>query len=149
MQRCWILKGPRLTALGLKGGPGGDRWYDCMPLYHGTGCNVAVICMISGITLCIGKKFSTSGFWEDIRASDATAFVYVGETARYLLAAPPSPKDRQHRVRVMFGNGLRPDVWIKFRERFGVEYVCEFFNSTEGLLSLLNINRGTCLCLYL
>jgi acyl-CoA synthetase (AMP-forming)/AMP-acid ligase II len=33
----------------------------------------------------------------------------------------------------MYGNGLRPDVWLKFRERFGVPEVLEFFNSSEGV----------------
>jgi acyl-CoA synthetase (AMP-forming)/AMP-acid ligase II len=98
--------------------------------------------MISGLTLCIGKKFSTSRFWKDIRDSDSTAFVYVGETARYLLANPPSENDRNHKVKVMFGNGMRPDVWHRFVDRFGIQTVAEFFNSTEGVFALINISRG-------
>lgn len=113
-----------------------------MPLYHGTGFTTAVTCMISGVALCIGKKFSTSRFWDDIRDSDSTAFVYVGETARYLLANPVSELDKKHKVKVMFGNGLRPDVWRRFTERFGVPCVSEFFNSTEGVFALLNVSRG-------
>ncbi|KAJ9663102.1 hypothetical protein H2201_005773 [Coniosporium apollinis] len=140
--RAHVLAGPRVRAVGLEPGPNGDRWYNCMPLYHGTGFTTAVTCMISGLTLCIGKKFSTSKFWDDIRDSDSTAFVYVGETARYLLANPVSELDKKHRVKVMFGNGLRPDVWRRFTERFGVPCVSEFFNSTEGVFSLLNVSRG-------
>jgi acyl-CoA synthetase (AMP-forming)/AMP-acid ligase II len=113
-----------------------------MPLYHGTGFTTAISCMLSGVTLCIGKKFSTSKFWSDIRDSRSTAFVYVGETARYLLANPPSENDKKHNVRVMYGNGLRPDVWHRFVERFGIETVGEFFNSTEGVLALYNGSRG-------
>jgi acyl-CoA synthetase (AMP-forming)/AMP-acid ligase II len=109
-----------------------------MPLYHGTGGITAVSQLMGGHALCIGKKFSTSKFWLDIRDSKATWFVYVGETARYLLAAPPSPLDKAHNVRGMYGNGLRPDVWHKFRERFGVPEVLEFFNSTEGMFGLNN-----------
>ncbi|PQE07164.1 AMP-dependent synthetase ligase protein [Rutstroemia sp. NJR-2017a BVV2] len=119
-----------------------DRWYTCMPLYHGTGGITSIANLMSGITNCIGKKFSTSKFWDDIRDSKATWFTYVGETARYLLAAPPSPRDKDHNVRVMYGNGMRPDVWMKFRDRFGVAEVGEFFNSTEGMFSLLNYCRG-------
>lgn len=74
--------------------------------------------------------------------SRATWITYVGETARYLLAAPPSPLDKKHNVRCMYGNGLRPDVWTKFQERFGVAEVAEFFNSSEGMFSLLNHARG-------
>lgn len=66
----------------------------------------------------------------------------MGEAARYLLAAPPSPLDKQHKVRCMYGNGLRPDVWTKFQERFGVPEVYEFFTSTEGMLSLVNYSKG-------
>jgi acyl-CoA synthetase (AMP-forming)/AMP-acid ligase II len=98
--------------------------------------------MLSGVTLCIGKKFSTSKFWTDVRDSNSTAFVYVGETARYLLANPPSELDKKHNVRVMFGNGMRPDVWHRFVDRFGIETVAEFFNSTEGVFALINICRG-------
>jgi acyl-CoA synthetase (AMP-forming)/AMP-acid ligase II len=68
--------------------------------------------------------------------------VYVGETLRYLLAAPPSPLDRQHHVHTIFGNGLRPDVWQRFRDRFGITQVFEFFNSTEGMLALDNASRN-------
>ncbi len=109
--RGWSHTGHRVNALGQKAGPGGDSWYICMPLYHGTGGMSAIMCMMGGIGLAIGKKFSTSGFWPEVRDSKATFFVYVGETARYLLAAPPHPLDKQHNVRCMYGNGLRPDVW--------------------------------------
>ena len=119
-----------------------DRWYDCMPMYHGTGGVLAVAMMMTGITLCIGKKFSTSKFWTEVRDSRATWITYVGETARYLLAAPPSPEDKNHQVRCMYGNGLRPDVWIKFRERFRVPEVAEFFSSSEGVFNLINYCRG-------
>jgi acyl-coenzyme A synthetase/AMP-(fatty) acid ligase len=68
--------------------------------------------------------------------------VYVGETLRYLLAAPPSPRDKDHAVHSIYGNGLRPDVWKQFRDRFGITKIHEFFNSTEGMLSLENPARG-------
>jgi acyl-CoA synthetase (AMP-forming)/AMP-acid ligase II len=113
-----------------------------MPYYHGTGGIVAMACMMTGITLCIGKKFSTSRFWSEVHDSRATWITYVGETARYLLASPPSPLDKDHNVRAMYGNGLRPDVWLKFRERFNVAEMSEFFSSSEGVFSLINNCRG-------
>jgi acyl-CoA synthetase (AMP-forming)/AMP-acid ligase II len=45
----------------------------------------------------------------------------------------------------MFGNGLRPDVWTKFRDRFGIKTVVEFFGSSEGVFALRNASRGTIL----
>ncbi|EMC94363.1 hypothetical protein BAUCODRAFT_545966 [Baudoinia panamericana UAMH 10762] len=149
--RSYVLTSPRLRSTGVKAGrprttfssgrkP--DVWYDCMPLYHGTGCTVALSCLINGVTLAIGRKFSVRNFWRDVHDSQANAFVYVGETARYLLAAPPSPLDKGHKLKAMYGNGMRPDVWSKFQERFDIPCVNEFFNSTEGMLQLLNVCRG-------
>ncbi|GAB7363210.1 hypothetical protein MBLNU230_g3492t1 [Neophaeotheca triangularis] len=142
VQRSFAMGTARMESVGLQSNPNGDRWYDCMPMYHGTGGTVAVGCMMSGQTLCIGRKFSVRQFWSDVRESRATAFVYVGETARYLLASPSSPLDKQHTIQVMFGNGMRPDVWNRFKERFAIPRVVEFFNSTEGMLMLQNVCDG-------
>jgi acyl-CoA synthetase (AMP-forming)/AMP-acid ligase II len=130
-------------AIGLTRGPGGSRFYVPMPMYHGTAAHAVMMSLSCGATLCIGKKFSASRFWPEVRASRATAFVYVGETARYLLAAPPSPRDKEHNVSVAWGNGMRPDVFEKFMDRFGIEMVSEFFNSSEGIFGMVNYScRG-------
>ncbi len=57
---------------------------------------------------------------------------YIGEICRYLLSSPERPEDKTHSVRVMFGNGLRPQIWEPFQKRFNVERICEFYGSTEG-----------------
>lgn len=38
----------------------------------------------------------------------------------------------EHKVRAMFGNGLRPQIWTKFVERFGIKEIFEFYGATEG-----------------
>lgn len=88
------------------------------------------------------KRFSASRFWDEVRTSRSTVATYVGEIARYLLAVPPSPLDRQHHLRMVYGNGMRPDVWGRFQKRFGIPKVCEFYGSTEGGLSHLTIQEG-------
>ncbi|RAL13308.1 putative very-long-chain acyl-CoA synthetase family protein (CefD1) [Aspergillus homomorphus CBS 101889] len=142
MERLHVALRLREYSTRDKVGPGGDRWYSAMPLYHGTSAVAVIVALARGTSVAIAPRFSVRHFWQDIRDSESTVFVYVGETARYLLAAPPSPLDRQHRVRMMYGNGLRPDVWTRFRDRFGIAEVGEFFNSTEGVFSLYNYNRG-------
>jgi len=117
-------------------------WYDCMPMYHGTGGVSATLTLMNGMTLALGERFSANKFWPEIRDSGATSFVYVGETARYLLAQPPSALDKKHSLRVMYGNGLRPDVWTKFQERFNVPEVAEFFTSTEGVFAVSVYSRS-------
>ncbi|ROT42645.1 AMP-binding enzyme [Sodiomyces alkalinus F11] len=122
--------------------PKNERCYVCMPFYHGTGGITMLSQILCGSTVCVAPKFSASSFWPDIRASKATWFLYVGETLRYLLAAPPSPDDKAHTARAAYGNGCRPDVWTRFQARFGIDTLGEFYNSTEGPLALRNLARG-------
>ncbi|KAL1880138.1 hypothetical protein Daus18300_001501 [Diaporthe australafricana] len=120
----------------------GQRCYNCMPFYHMTGGLHAILQFLTRDTLCIAPKFHAHTFWDDIRASRATFFIYVGEALRYLLAQPPSPLDRAHSVHTILGNGLRGDVWIPFRDRFGIGTIHEFYNSTELMFGLDNSSRG-------
>ncbi|TKA56719.1 hypothetical protein B0A53_01914 [Rhodotorula sp. CCFEE 5036] len=117
------------------------RIYTPMPLYHSTASVLAIAtAWNSRSTVIIGRKFSATHFWRDVRATNANVIQYVGEVLRYLLAVPPSPDDKNHNVRLAYGNGCRPDVWEKFRERFGVTHISEFFASSEGNGSLINYN---------
>lgn len=51
---------------------------------------------------------------------------------RYILATPQNAADTQHSVRVIFGNGLRPQIWPQFIKRFQIPQVAEFYGATEG-----------------
>lgn len=84
---------------------GYDCWYSPMPLYHGTGLIVSSTALLAGIAVAVTPRFSVSNFWPDIHDSKSTMFIYVGETARYLLAAPPHPLEKDHRLRMCYGNG--------------------------------------------
>ena len=118
-----------------------DRMYDCLPMYHTNGGVLAPgAVMMAGGTCVIRERFSARDFWSDVARSDCTMFVYIGELCRYLLNAPPTAADRDHRVRLCFGNGLRPDVWVPFRDRFGLPHIREFYASTEGNCSMFNFD---------
>ena len=118
-----------------------DRVYITLPLYHGTGglCGVGQALM-TGASIILRKKFSASKFWDDVTDQGATAFVYIGELCRYLVNSPPHPKERAHKLRTGFGNGLRPDIWEEFLTRFNIPHVCEFYGSTEGNVSFLGFD---------
>ncbi|MCI0356689.1 MAG: long-chain-acyl-CoA synthetase [Acidobacteria bacterium] len=116
-----------------------DVFYCCMPLYHSNPLNFALgSALVSGAALAIGRKFSASGFWDEVRNYDATVFSYIGEMLRYLLNQAPRPDDRRHSVRRVFGNGLRPDLWDAFKTRFGIERIYEFYGSSEGNNGFVN-----------
>ncbi len=134
-----------LRALAVFGGLGlrlksSDTLYSCLPLYHNNALTVAVSSVInSGATLALGKSFSASRFWDEVIASNATAFIYIGEVCRYLLNQPTKPTDRKHKVRVIAGNGLRPEIWGEFTKRFDIDRVCEFYAASEGNSAFINI----------
>jgi len=116
-----------------------DRVYSTLPLYH-SACGVASVGMAieTGCTLLIKRKFSQSTFWADCVAERATAIQYIGELCRYLLQGAPSPYDQAHKVRLAFGNGLRPDIWVEFQKRFNIPEIGEFYGSTEGNAVMFN-----------
>lgn len=49
-----------------------------------------------------------------------------------MLHAPESPLDKTHKVQMAFGNGMRPDVWSKFQERFNIPTIFEYYTMSEG-----------------
>ncbi len=130
------------TGLGssnMQGLTASDRTYCCLPLYHSAGGMMAVgASLFSGGTLVVARRFSAKRFWSDCAQHEVTSFQYIGELCRYLLNAPPHPDERNHRLRVIVGNGLRPDVWEAFQERFKIPRIAEFYGATEGNFALFN-----------
>ena len=118
-----------------------DRIFNVLPLYHSTGGLVGVgPALLNGGRLILRRKFSASSFWNDVNTSGATMFVYIGELCRYLVNCPPQDCERGHKIRLAFGNGLRPDVWPDFQSRFAIPDILEFYGSTEGNVSLFNFD---------
>ena len=84
-----------------------DRMYDCLPMYHSVGGIVAIgALLVNGGSVLIREKFSARQFWDDVTGFDCTLFQYIGELCRYLVHAPPHPRETQHRLRIACGNGL-------------------------------------------
>jgi acyl-CoA synthetase (AMP-forming)/AMP-acid ligase II len=127
----------------LKLQPGKSRMYTCMPLYHGAAHGLCVTPSIhAGSTVVLSRKFSHKTFWPEVSTSNATIIQYVGELCRYLVNAPSHPLERKHVVEMAFGNGMRPDVWEAFRQRFNVPIINELYAATDGMGSTFNRNRG-------
>ncbi|MBC6980383.1 long-chain-acyl-CoA synthetase [Caulobacter sp. 17J80-11] len=118
-----------------------DRVYVCLPLYHSTGglCGVGAA-LLNGGAVVLKKRFSASQFWPDVVDKGCTMFVYIGELCRYLVNSPEHELERKHKLRLAFGNGLRPDIWKTFQSRFAIPEILEFYGSTEGNVSLFNFD---------
>jgi fatty-acyl-CoA synthase len=125
---------------GLTGASPDDRLYNCLPVHHSVGGVVAPCSMLfAGASVALAEKFSATHFWQDVARFDCTLFQYIGELCRYLLKAPASEFERQHRLRLACGNGLRGDIWQQFQARFAIPQILEFYAATEGNFSLYNV----------
>lgn len=122
-----------------------DCIYLCLPIYHGTGLFLGVISAFStGASMLIRRRFSASNFLSEVRQHGATCFIYIGELCRYLLNTPRQADDANNPLVTMMGNGLRPDVWHEFKERFGIKRVSEFYGSSEGNVGFVNLLNKDC-----
>ena len=119
-----------------------DCLYCPLPLYHSNGALIALgSVLVCGARLALAHRFHASRFWQEATAANATVFVYIGELVRYLLNQPPSKAERNHRIRLILGNGLRGELWPQIKQRFGISQLREFYASTEGNLAMINLNH--------
>jgi len=109
-----------------------DVIYLSLPLFHSNAIHIGWASAIAGgSAIAIARRFSVTNFWKDIIKYKATCFNYIGEICRYLFNRSPSAEERNHRVYKMCGNGLRPEIWKEFKERFGIREVYEHYGMTE------------------
>lgn len=117
-----------------------DVLFVTLPFYHNNALTVCVAtALAAGACLAVSPKFSASRFWDEAIENEATAFCYIGELCRYLLAQPPRPTDRAHSIRLAAGNGLRPEIWDEFADRFGIDRIVEFYAASESNIGFVNI----------
>ncbi len=129
---------------GVMGTKRSDRNYMCLPMYHTAGglCAIGSL-LVNGGSVYIRERFSVREFWDDIVNNDCTMMQYIGELCRYLVNAPPNPNETRHKLRLACGNGLRPDIWEEFKNRFRIPLILEFYAATEGNVLMFNFEGKT------
>uniref|UniRef100_A0A3Q2VAU7 long-chain-fatty-acid--CoA ligase n=1 Tax=Haplochromis burtoni TaxID=8153 RepID=A0A3Q2VAU7_HAPBU len=116
-----------------------DVIYINLPLYHSAAFLMGLCETIErGTTVVLRSKFSASNFWNDCRKYNVTVIQYIGEVMRYLCNTPKRDNDKDHKVRLAVGNGIREDTWVEFLERFGNICIRECYGATEGNVGFIN-----------
>ena len=117
-----------------------DCLYNCLPLYHSTGLILGLCAVIHvGASTFIRRKFSAKSFWKEAKEFNTTCFVYVGELCRYLSMQEPVTEEINNPIKTMVGNGLRPDVWDVFTDRFKINRICEIYGASEANAMFMNL----------
>jgi crotonobetaine/carnitine-CoA ligase len=105
-----------------------DVLYSPLPLFYSMGLLRGVLSVaLVGASIVLRDRFSVSAYWDEVRDHGVTVAHSVFSLPRMLSSAPPTPRDRDHRLRCMFNARHDPE----FTERFGVRLI-EGYGLTEA-----------------
>src|SRR3954469_14578203 len=111
-----------------------DRWLVVLPYFHGNSqyyCTMPAL--IVGGSLAIMERFSASRYFHQAARYDCTLSSLFAAPMRMLLAQPPSPTHRQHRLRlVIFAQNLTEQQLAEWDDRFGAPLM-QIYGMTEQL----------------
>jgi len=111
-----------------------DRFFGCLPNYHGNLYFAILGGLIAGASFALADRFHASRYWDLVRSFQATVLVLHGVPMNILLQAPPGEQDRRHPARGVLSVGGR---YKEFVARFGLNSVLVNYGATEvGLTSL-------------
>jgi fatty-acyl-CoA synthase len=107
-----------------------------MPLFHSNAAVAGFTNIVaSGAVAVLRRRFSASGWLDDVRRYGVTFFNYVGKPLTYILATPERPDDGDNPLKIAFGNEAAPLDIERFATRFAC-YVADGYGSTEGGINM-------------
>ncbi|MCP4959993.1 MAG: AMP-binding protein [Actinomycetia bacterium] len=108
-----------------------DHYYVCMPLFHANGMLMQVIgCLIAGTSATVAKRFSATGWLDEVRACDATLTNALGVMPEFIVRQPVTEHDRDNRLRLVMAVPISDEWGTEFEQRFGVK-LFQGFGMTE------------------
>ena len=130
---------------------GDDVIYCCLPLYHNNALTV---------TLSLGaRRRRDDGHRQAVLGEQVLGRHprQQGHGVHLHRRAVPVPAARSRRrtptadnsVKLIVGNGLRPEIWEEFTERFGISRVAEFYGASEcniAFINALNMKKTAGIC---
>ena len=126
-----------------------DNLYTAAPLFHANALFVSgVSAMHADAQFTVAKRFSASTVWDEIRRYGVTSFNALGSIMEIMMMRePPSPRDTDHRVRLVLAAAITPETWRRFEERYGITvynaygavdtgngFIANFGNAPKGAL---------------
>lgn len=113
-----------------------DSYFSALPLFHTDAQMFGVyLPLIYGTQTTLVDGFSASRFWDQLRASGATATNLLGAMAVILTRAPPSESDNNNPVRICQCIPMVPDKGA-FECRFGMQLVTGYGQTETSFVTL-------------
>jgi carnitine-CoA ligase len=101
-----------------------------LPLFHVNALGALLQALLSGATIVYEPRFSASGYFQMLVKHRATVGYLLGAMVPILLSRPPSPEERQHRVRIALAPGVPAQANTEFVKRTGIALL-DGYGSTE------------------
>jgi fatty-acyl-CoA synthase len=121
-----------------------DTLYCPMPLSHGNALNAALFpALACGARLLLRERFSATAWLDDVRSHEVTFTNTVGRALGYVLATPPTPYDRDHRLKVVLAPEASPRDMAEFTARFGVTVLSGYGSSEGGIVLVPSRKPGS------
>lgn len=109
-----------------------DIVYSCLPLFHVNAKYLTCLeLMMVGGRYAIGERFSATGFWDEIRRYNATAFHFLGGITSILYKQPEKKDDADNPVRIAWGAPIPANIYREFEKRFNLRFNSQYFGMTE------------------
>jgi crotonobetaine/carnitine-CoA ligase len=109
-----------------------DRLLCILPLFHINALFYSLAgTLAAGASLALLPKFSASTFWRTAAEVSATQVNIIAAIGNILARRPRSEFDPRHRLRVVYGAPISPQLERVFREEFRVPHVIEGYGMTE------------------
>ncbi|MGH8745996.1 MAG: AMP-binding protein, partial [Burkholderiales bacterium] len=109
-----------------------DRLLCVLPMFHINALFYTIAgTFAAGASVALMPRFSASQFWNAAAAAGATQVNIIAAVGNILARRPRSEFDPEHRLRVVYGAPISPDLERVFREEFGVPMLIEGYGMTE------------------
>ena len=85
----------------------------------------------AGARVVLARKFSASGFWDEIRKYNITSFNTIGAMIPILMKQPERPDDADNPVRMVNSAACPANLWEAFEKRFNLK-IWEAYGAVDG-----------------
>lgn len=108
-----------------------DVYYCCMPAFHLNGLAIQITAAhLAGAQVHLVERFSPNRWLDEIIGCGATITNLLGVMPEFVFNTEPSPRDRQHKLRLVMAVPISREWGSAFEERFGVRFM-QGFGMTE------------------
>jgi len=126
----WYMNGSRVSSEMMEYRTD-DVLFTALPLFHAWAQGIVMGALVHHLTAWVDPIFSVTRLLDRFIETNASVFTGVGAMGMAMLAAPPSDRDRAHRVRAALMIPFTPDQQAMFLERFGAVVLSQLYGQTE------------------